>query len=147
MTPIARYVIKVVEQTARGNETRLLYAGPLDNTKAVFGVGKFHLFAGTVRFSHHSHVIETRVPEIHEEAGAFTVADIDTAFTLVMPTQDQYESYDIRADIKKFKDIGDASRIAMILQVISHLFKVIGSAISDFSGGRLNKAEGLLVQS
>ena len=92
-------------------------------------------------------IIETRVAEIHEEAGAFTVADIDTAFTLVMPTQDQYESYDIRADIKKFKDIGDASRIAMILQVISHLFKVIGSAISDFSGGRLNKAEGLLVQS
>ena len=45
------------------------------------------------------------------------MADIDTAFTLVMPTQDQYESYDIRADIKKFKDIGDASRIAMILQV------------------------------
>ena len=43
-----RYVIKVVEQTARGNETRLLYAGPLDNTKAVFGVGKFHLFAGKV---------------------------------------------------------------------------------------------------
>ena len=94
-----------------------------------------------------SHGIETCVPEIHEEAGAFTVADIDTAFTLVMPTQDQYESYDIRADIKKFKDIGDASRIAMILQVFSHLFKVIGSAISDFSGGRLNKAKGLLVQS
>ena len=98
-------------------------------------------------FPINSHVIETRVPEIHEEAGAFTVADIDTAFTLVMPTQDQYESYDIRADIKKFKDIGDASRIAMILQVFSHLFKVIGSAISDFSGGCLNKAEGLLVQS
>ena len=62
-------------------------------------------------------VCETNFVEIHEEAGAFTVADIDTAFTLVMPTQDQYESYDIRADIKKFKDIGDASRIAMILQV------------------------------
>ena len=30
---LPRYVIKVVEQTARGNETRLLYAGPLDNTK------------------------------------------------------------------------------------------------------------------
>ena len=65
------------------------------------------------------HIIEIYIPEIHEEAGAFTVADIDTAFALVMPTQDQYESYDIRADIKKFKDIGDASRIAMILQVIS----------------------------
>ena len=74
------------------------------------------------------------VPEIHEEAGAFTVADIDTAFTLVMPTQDQYEGYDIRADIKKFKDIGDASRIAMILQVISHIFKLIGLISSDCSG-------------
>ena len=67
------------------------------------------------------HIIEIYIPEIHEEAGAFTVADIDTAFALVMPTQDQYESYDIRADIKKFKDIGDASRIAMILQVISSM--------------------------
>ena len=53
-----------------------------------------------------------------------------------MPTQDQYESYDkqvreqnlegvhsnitLQADIQKFKDIGDASRIAMILQVIEH---------------------------
>ena len=53
-----------------------------------------------------------------------------------MPTQDQYESYDkqvreqnlegilsnlsLQADIQKFKDIGDASRIAMILQVIKH---------------------------
>ena len=108
----------MVEQTARGNETRLLYAGPLDNTKAVFGVGRFHLFAGDT--SNQTVPILLRcVPEIHEEAGAFTVADIDTAFALVMPTQDQYESYDIRADIKKFKDIGDASRIAMILQVIS----------------------------
>ena len=79
------------------------------------------------------------------------MADIDTAFALVMPTQDQYESYDIRADIKKFKDIGDASRIAMILQVISHIFKVIlaviGFIISDCSGRRINKAEGILVQS
>ena len=114
---LPRYVIKVVEQTARGNETRLLYAGPLDNTKAVFGVGKFHLFAGENNQNQAELVCETNFVEIHEEAGAFTVADIDTAFTLVMPTQDQYESYDIRADIKKFKDIGDASRIAMILQV------------------------------
>ena len=44
------------------------------------------------------------------------MSDIDTAFTLIMPTQEQYEGYDIRSDIKKFKDIGDASRIAMILQ-------------------------------
>ena len=119
---VTRYVIKVVEQTARGNETRLLYAGPLDNTKAVFGVGKFHLFAGNSTPNGSLMLLRQCLlspPEIHEEAGAFTVADIDTGFTLVMPTQDQYESYDIRADIKKFKDIGDASRIAMILQVIS----------------------------
>ena len=44
------------------------------------------------------------------------MSDIDTAFTLMMPTQEQYEGYDIRTDIKKFKDIGDASRIAMIVQ-------------------------------
>ena len=30
---ITKYVFKVVEETARGNETRILYAGPLDNAK------------------------------------------------------------------------------------------------------------------
>ena len=89
----------VVEVTPRGNETRLLYAGPLDSSKAVFGVGKFHLFA-----------------EIWDEAGAFATFDIDTAFTTILPSQEQYEAYDIAADVKKFKDTGDAGRIAMILQ-------------------------------
>ena len=57
---LPRYVIKVVEQTARGNETRLLYAGPLDNTKAVFGVGKFHLFAGeTIKTKQSEYVRQT----------------------------------------------------------------------------------------
>ena len=72
------------------------------------------------------------------------MADIDTAFTLVMATQDQYESYDIRADIKKFKDIGDASRIAMILQVY---FCYDRSSPSLSLGGRIDKTEGVLVQS
>ena len=48
----------------------MLYAGPLDNSKAVLGVGKFHLFA-----------------EIHESAGAYTVSDIDTSFIVQMPTR------------------------------------------------------------
>ena len=62
-----------MEVTPRGNETRLLYAGPLDNSKAVFGVGKYHLFA-----------------EIHEEAGAYTVYDIDTTFVTVLPTREGF---------------------------------------------------------
>ena len=64
-----------------------------------------------------------------------------------MPTQDQYESYDkqvreqkldilssilLQADIQKFKDIGDASRIAMILQVIKHQRKITYMDISNF---------------
>ena len=71
----------------------------MDNIKAVFGVGIFHLYA-----------------EIWEEAGAFTIYDIDQTYTTILPTQDQYESFDIAADVKTFKDIGDAGRIAMILQ-------------------------------
>ena len=93
------FPVSVVEETARGNETRLLYAGPLDNAKAVFGVGKYHLLA-----------------EIWEEAGAYATYDIDKAFKTEMPTQEQYESYDLQADLKIFKDVGDASRTAMILQ-------------------------------
>ena len=89
----------MTEETARGNETKLLYAGPLDNAKAVFGVGKYHLFA-----------------EIWEEAGAYATFDIDTAFTTKMPRQEQYESYDLIADLKAFKDVGDSARTAMILQ-------------------------------
>ena len=59
-----------IQETTKGNETTMLYAGPLDNSKAVLGVGKFHLFA-----------------EIHESAGAYTVADIDTSFIVQMPTR------------------------------------------------------------
>ena len=86
-------------RTPKGNETSILGTGPLDNLKAVFGVGIFHVYV-----------------EVWDEAGAFTKYDIDQAFTTIIPTQDQYEAYNLVADVKKYKDIGDASRIAMILQ-------------------------------
>ena len=120
----------VVEVTPRGNETRLLYAGPLDNSKAVFGVGKYHLFA-----------------EIWDEAGAFANFDIDTSFTTILPTQEQYDSYDIKADIKSFKDIGDAGRIAMILQADSSCRQMaswmsLGDLAGDKTRDQMNIVEG-----
>ena len=75
---LVKYVFKVIEETPRGNETRLLYSGPLDKSKAVFGVGKYHLFA-----------------EIWDEAGAFSIYDIDTSFRTVLPTQELYEAFDL----------------------------------------------------
>ena len=89
-----------IEETPRGNETRMLYAGPLDNSKAVFGVGRFHLVA-----------------EIHEEAGAYTNFDIDTNFVTVLPLREAYEAYGFDAEVKKYKDTGDSARTAMLLQV------------------------------
>ena len=96
---ITKYVFKVIEETPRGNETRLLYSGPLDKSKAVFGVGKFYLYA-----------------EIWDEAGAFSTYDIDTEFRLVLPTQEQYEAFDLTGQLKGFTDVGDSGRVAMILQ-------------------------------
>ena len=63
-------------------------------------MGKFHLFA-----------------EIHEEAGAYTVFDIDTAFTVILPLREKYEAYDFSAEVKKYTDTGDSARTAMLLQV------------------------------
>ena len=100
---LVKYVFKVVEETARGNETRLLYSGPLDNSKAVFGVGKYYLYA-----------------EIWDEAGAYSIYDIDTSFQAILPTQEQYDAYDIAGELKAFKDVGDGSRVAMILQASFH---------------------------
>ena len=96
---LVKYVFKVIEETPRGNETRLLYSGPLDKSKAVFGVGKYYLFA-----------------EIWDEAGAFSTYDIATEFRLVLPTQEQYEAYDLQGQLKAFTDVGDGGRVAMILQ-------------------------------
>ena len=120
----------VVEVTPRGNETRLLYAGPLDNSKAVFGVGKFHLFA-----------------EIWDEAGAYANFDIDTSFTTLLPTQEQYEAYDIAADIKAFKDVGDAGRISMILQADASCRQLaswmsLGDLAGDKTRGSMSIVEG-----
>lgn len=89
-----------IEETPRGNETRLLYAGPLDNSKAVFGVGKVTLLA-----------------EIHDEAGAFAVYTIDPAFKTILPTKDAYFAFNFSAEVKKYSDTGDTSRTAMLLQV------------------------------
>ena len=96
--------------------------------QAVFGVGKYHLYA-----------------EIWEEAGAYTVFDIDTAFRTVMPTQEQYESYDLTGDLKAFTDVGDSSRIAMILQVDAGPYLKI-EFNRRCTGGRQCSAEGELVQ-
>lgn len=75
------------------------------------------------------------------------MSDIDQAFTLVMPTQDQYEAYDKAADIKKFKDIGDASRIAMILQADASIRqKASWFSLTDLAGDKtrdqMNDVEG-----
>ena len=99
----------------------MLGAGPLDNIKAVLGVGIFHLYA-----------------EIWDEAGAFAIYNIDQEFTTILPTQEQYESYDINADIKEFKDVGDAPRIAMILQADASVRKLASwLSLSDLAGDKL----------
>ena len=84
----------------------MLYAGPLDNSKANFGKGRFHLIA-----------------EIHEEAGAYTTYDIDTNFVTVLPSREAYEAYDFESEVKKFKDTGDSARTAMLLQVYKRRLK------------------------
>ena len=93
-------IILVTKTTARGNETSLLYSGPLDNTKAVFGYGKFYLTA-----------------EIWDEAGAYTVYVIDPAFPTILPTRDAYEAFPFDAELKTYQDKKDTSRMAMLLQV------------------------------
>ena len=125
---IITYLLLVVEETARGNETKLLYAGPLDNAKAVFGVGKYHLFA-----------------EIWEEAGAYALYDIDTAFKTEMPNQEQYENYDLIADLKAFKDVGDASRTAMILQADASVRqKANWFSLEDLMGDKTREEMGVV---
>ena len=91
--------------------------------KAVFGVGVFHLYA-----------------EVWDEAGAFSLYDINQKFSTKLPTQEQYESYDINADVKKFKDVGDAPRIAMILQADASVRKLASwLSLSDLAGDKLRE--------
>lgn len=98
-------IFLATKTTARGNETSLLYAGPLDNTKAVFGVGKFYLIA-----------------EIWDDAGAFATYVIDPAFPTILPTRAAYEAFPYDEEVKKYKDTGDTSRTAMLLQVFKLTF-------------------------
>ena len=64
--------------------------------------------------------------------------DIDTLFKTIIPTQGRYESYNINADVKKFKDIGDASRIAMILQADASVRSLASwLSLPDLAGDKL----------
>ena len=85
--------------TASGELTSMLYAGPLPDAKIVLPMGEFHLIA-----------------EIHEEAGAYAVYDINVRFPTYLPDQEEYESLDIAAELKKYAEIGDQSRVSQILQ-------------------------------
>ena len=86
------------ENTDRGVQTSLLYAGPLPDAKVVLPMGEFHLVA-----------------EIHEEAGAYAEYDISTRFPTYLPDQQDYEKMDVTADLKKYAEIGDQARISQIL--------------------------------
>ena len=85
--------------TDRGMRTSMLYAGPLPDAKVVLPFGEFHLIA-----------------EIHEEAGAYAEFDINTRFPTYLPDQQEYESIDVAAMLKKYSEIGDQSRVSQILQ-------------------------------
>ena len=84
--------------TDRGERTSMLYAGPLPDAKVVLPMGEFHLIA-----------------EIHEEAGAYAEFDISTRFPTYLPDQQEYESLDITAMLKKYAEIGDQNRVSQIL--------------------------------
>ena len=40
-----------------------------------------------------------------------------SAFQVEMPTRDQYESFDFSAELKKYKDTGDTTRMSMLIAV------------------------------
>ena len=85
----------VVETSENGEKlTTTLYSGPTREATVVFPVGEFHLFA-----------------EIHEEAEAFTVFDIDTLFSTIMTTQAEYETIDLD---KLVADSGDSSQASQL---------------------------------
>ena len=95
---IRKYVFKIVEKTPKGNQTTMLYSGTLDEITAVFPVGEFHLYA-----------------EIHEEAGAYAVYDINPKFPTTLPDQDDYEAVNIDAWLKAETALGNQARVAQIL--------------------------------
>lgn len=88
-------IVVVVETSANGEKlTTTMYSGPVREATVVFPVGEFHLFA-----------------EIHEEAQAFTVFDIDTRFSTIMPTQAEYETIDVDKLVKDSRDTSTASQL------------------------------------
>ncbi len=97
---IIKTVFKIVEVTAKGNVTTMLYAGPLAEAKVVFPVGEFRLFA-----------------EIHEEAGAYAVYDILPKFSVYLPDEDDYNAFDFDTAIKDAKEVGNQDRVSQLLQV------------------------------
>ena len=90
--------ISVVEDTGNGLETKVLYSGPDRTGKVVLPVGEFRLYA-----------------EIHEEAEAFTVFDIKSAFSTILPTQDEYESMDVKKVMDSYSITGDQARVSQML--------------------------------
>lgn len=89
----------VIEETDKGNKTTLLYSGPTREAEVVFPAGKFHLFA-----------------EIHEEAEAFTVFDIDVKFNIYLPDQEEYEAFNLDEQLALYTSTGDQARVSQILQ-------------------------------
>ena len=95
---INKFVFKIVQSSSRGEETTMLYSGPLSETKVIFPVGEFRLYA-----------------EIHEEAGAFSFYEIDPKFSTVLPDEADYAQLDIKTLLKEYNDIGDQARVSQIL--------------------------------
>ena len=89
----------MVEHTDRGPKTSVLYSGPTAEAKIVLPVGEFHLFV-----------------EVHEEAEAFAIYDIDLKFPVYLPTEEEYNGHDFDAVIGNFADTGDDARVQQMLQ-------------------------------
>jgi hypothetical protein len=77
----------------------MLYSGPLAEAKVVFPVGEFHLFV-----------------EVHEEAGAYAVYDVDIKFPIYLPDEDDYNAIDIEALLQTASEVGDQARVSQLLQ-------------------------------
>lgn len=95
---VNKYVFKIIEKKENGNETTLLYSGPTSEAIVVFPVGEFHLYA-----------------EIHEEAQAYALFDIDERLPIILPEQDEYEALNLDEAIKKFAGLGDQARVSQML--------------------------------
>ena len=89
----------MVEQSDKGNTTTLLYSGPGRESRAVFPLGEFHLFA-----------------EIHEEFESFATFHIDVKFPTYMPEEEEYFALGVGRTVQESSDTGDQTRVAQLLQ-------------------------------